>query len=290
MPSKPATVMVKNAQDNTMETFRTGRISPVGYAETPGLRWLKFEDGSVRVAVKLEDHVNLAQAAPPDVVDYSVKAMNAIKRIYLNNKYGDCVIAGKAHQIGIWTGNATGQAVEVNDQDVLSAYHRICGPGDNGCVITDVLDTFKSQGLWGHKIDGYVAVDNKNKLLVQTAIDLFGSLTLGINLPRNWTCTNCTWDENTSGNVGGHDICCVGYNAQGVQACTWGGIVTITWPAFNNKPWITECYAELAPDWYSQGNLAPNGVDVAGLQAALAAIAGGQTPPIPEQFLDWTTF
>src|SRR6185436_16391286 len=109
-------------------------------------------------------------------------------------------------------------------------------------------------------------LDHTNKLLVQTAITIFGSLTLGINLPGDWTCTNCTWDISRQGIVGGHDVCVCGYDEKGVQISTWGGICTITWAAFLSNKWIDECYVQLSPDWYNADNLTPNGINVAALR------------------------
>lgn len=227
-----------------------------------------------------------AKAPPPSSVDWAAKAMAALLRVYLNDQYGDCVIARSYHQYGIWTGNESGTPAQATDAEVLATYHQICGAGDNGCVITDVLDVMRDHGLKVNgvtrKIDGYVSVDWTNKLEVQTAIDLFGSLAIGINLPDAWTCTNCTWSKTTSAIVGGHDVGAVGYNAQGVQICTWGGIVTISWDAFLSRDHLEECYALLAPDWYAKGNLAPNGINVQSLKDDLAKLGGGTIPPLPD--------
>jgi len=222
---------------------------------------------------------------PPAVVDWTSKAMPALKRMYLNDQYGDCVIAGKYHQVGLWSGNSAGTAVQGTDKEVYASYQKICGPGDNGCMITAVLDYFKNTGLpfngQVHKIDGYVTADWTNKLLVQIGILLFGGGTIGINLPQAWTCSNCIWDTTNSQIVGGHDVCLVGYNEQGVQICTWGGIVTITWNAFLSRKWIEELYFELGQDWY-KGNLAPNGIDVDKLKRDLSVIGGGGIPPLDD--------
>jgi hypothetical protein len=245
-------------------------------------------DGKVRSVPRLVAfyYANKDTAPPPAKVDWAAKAMAAISRMYKNDALGDCVIAGKYHQVGIWSANDTGTAVVGTDTEVVDAYRRICGPGDNGCDIVEVLDAFMRDGLAfsgkNHKIDGYASVDWMNRNLVMVAIDLFGSLTLGINLPNDWTCTNCTWDVTRSGIVGGHDVCVCGYDDKGVQICTWAGIVTITWPAFTSAKWIEECYVQLAPDWYNADNLAPNGINVQALRDALAAINGGGTPPIPD--------
>jgi hypothetical protein len=34
--------------------------------------------------------------------------MDSIKRVYGNDRLGDCVIAGKYHAVGVWSGSKTG--------------------------------------------------------------------------------------------------------------------------------------------------------------------------------------
>lgn len=267
-------------------------MSPVATVRLKDGRQVKL--GRIRPKVlppvlRFKHYLAFSKATPPpSVVDYSPKAMQSVKRTYLNDRYGDCVIAGKYHQLGIWSGNDTdsGGVVLADDREVLDAYHRICGPGDNGCVITDVLDVFQQKGLTAsgktYKIDGYVAIDNTNKLEVQVALFLFGSLTLGIDLPGAWADAGEgeLWDVTRSGIVGGHDVCAIGYDDVGVTICTWGGLRKITWAAFMSKQWITECYAELAPLWYNSDKLAPCGVNVSQLQIDLSKLQNGIIPEI----------
>lgn len=272
------------------KSVKLGRIRPIETFDDPSGRFriLVFPGGKARATVKLGKHFNAAKdsSPPPAKVDWYTKAKASLDRVYLNDQYGDCVIAGKYHQVGVWSANDNTQgeqsAVVGSDQEVLSMYHTICGAGDNGCIITDVLDYFKNRGLpfngTVHKIDGYVSLDWTNKLLVQVAIEVFGSLTIGINLPNDWTCTDCTWDVTNARIVGGHDVCCVGYDEKGVQIATWGGIVTITWAAFLKTTWIEECYAELSPDWYGQDKMAANGINYDTLLADLKQIGGGGVP------------
>ena len=224
-------------------------------------------------------------APPPATVNYAAKAMASIQRAYLNDAYGDCVIAGKYHAEGVWTGNESGPSGIAlgTDQEVYSAYQTICGPGDNGCLITAVLDYFRDNGLTFSgalkKIDGYVSVDWTNKLEVQVALYLFGAITIGINLPSAWT-SNAIWDVTNTPIVGGHDVTCVGYDDQGVQVASWGRLYTITWAAFLKTSWLEEAYVMLAPDWYANNKLAPSGVDAEMLAADLAKLGGGSIPPI----------
>lgn len=279
---------VATAVLNDGKTVKLGRIRPVAILEDdPKYRVLVFPGGKARATLKMHAYFTPDKATPPPAkVDWYSKVPAVVARMYLNDTYGDCVIAGKYHQVGVWSGNDTTQgtptAVQGTDQEVYTSYQTICGPGDNGCIITDVLDYFQRTGLKfngiAHKIDGYVSIDWTNKLMVQAALQVFGSLTIGINLPNAWTCTNCTWDTTNANIVGGHDVCCVGYDDVGVQILTWGGLVTITWAAFLSKSWIEECYAELSPDWYGADSMAANGIDAATLKADLQKLGGGVIP------------
>src|SRR5205814_2031910 len=143
-----------------------GRKIPLRQRKVGGYHFVQTEDGTIHTIPTLSDYYDPAKAETslPASVDWSAKAMASISRVYLNNQYGDCVIASAYHQEGIWSGNETGTPVLGTDQEVLAMYHRICGPGDNGCNIAEVLDYTKRTGLPFNgvikKIDAYVSVDN----------------------------------------------------------------------------------------------------------------------------------
>ncbi len=231
---------------------------------------------------------SLLTTPPPAVVDYSAKAMASLSRMYRNDVEGDCVIAGKLHQLGLWSGNDadSGGIVLATDAEAHAQYVGICGPGDRGCSITAVLNYQKANGLVAggkaYKIDGYVSVDWRNKLEVQVALYLFGSLSFGVNLPQAWADSpeGGLWDVTNTQIVGGHDVSAVGYNATGVVIATWGGLRTITWAAMASSRWLEECYAVLAPLWYGSDKVAPCGVNAAKLAADLQLLGGGTIPPI----------
>lgn len=235
-------------------------------------------------APRLADYLETGGTPPPDTFDLGAKAQTSIAHMYANDRLGDCVLAGKHHSLGLWSGNdAPNQVVLATDQEVVDAYHRICGAGDNGCVITDVLDAFKSGGLMAggqaHKIDGYVAVDWPDKLQTMVAMYLFGPLTIGVNLPQAWTSSDI-WDVTNSQIVGGHDVCTVGYDAQGVTIASWGRTYKITWAAWTSRKWLEECWALLAPDWYGSDRIGATGVNLDKLKADLDLLGGGTTPPL----------
>jgi hypothetical protein len=252
-----------------------------------------FRNGRVSAAPRLSKHYDSAKDAspPPPSVDWSAKAALSLSRMYLNDTYGDCVIAGKGHGIGITSGNESGAPVIATDTEIYQNYQSICGPGDNGCVITDVLDAMKAGRFvmagTPAQIDGYAGIDWTNKQLVQVCLEVFGWLTIGINLTDDCTDAGPGVKWTFSGQiVGGHDVTCYAYDEHGVYISTWGKVGTlIPWANFlvnaGNGPGIEEAYVSLAPTWYNAGNLAPNGIDAKTLAADLALAGQGQVPPLP---------
>lgn len=240
-------------------------------------------------APRLARYLRAAGPPPPPTVDYGSKAKTAIARMYCNDQLGCCVISGKMHQLGLWSGNDkdSGGVVLADDDEVRQQYRSICGPGDRGCIITDVLDSFQRNGLKAggktYTIDGYVVVDPRNKTELQVALLLFGSLTFGIDLPSEWANApeGGLWDVTRSGIVGGHDVCGFGYDDKGVQIATWGGVRTITWAALASGRWVTEAYAQLAPLWYGADKMSPANVDVEALKRDLDILKNGGVPDLP---------
>lgn len=237
--------------------------------------------------LKLENYLKAAASAPPANTDWKPRALAALKRVYLNDQLGCCVISSKYHQLGLWTGNDAPAALEVKDSEVRSTYNRLkAGPGDSGCVITDVLDYMRARGIpvngVPHKIDGYVGVNNGLADVVKWGTRLFGGLCLGLNLPEAWLDED-VWDLTASRIVGGHDVLAVGYDSAGVEVASWGGIYKITWPAFTAARWVEECYAILALDWYGPDKISPAHADLSALKTDLDKLGGGTLPDLPDE-------
>lgn len=234
-----------------------------------------------------------AMAAPPPAsINRRDKAAASMARMYLNDRYGCCVISGKAHNLGLWSANDedSGGVVLATDAEIQSQYFGICGPGDNGCVITRVLDVMRDRGFVAggktYKIDGYVSVDWSNKLKVQVAQVVFGASSIGFDLPEEWL-NAAVWKPTNSRIVGGHDVSPIDYDEQGVYVASWGRIYLFTWDAFLSRKWISEYFAMLAPLWYGSDQLAPNGVNVAKLKADLDQFKGGGVPDLEPPVPDW---
>ncbi len=238
-----------------------------------------------RNVVHLADFVDLAAAEPPARVDYYTKAAASLTRMYLNDQYGCCVVSGKAHSFGVWSGNDSdsGGVVTGSDQEILSQYRKWCGHlgNDSGCIIDEVLTRILNEGMVlngkTHRIDGFASVDHTNKKLVQVALLLTGSATIGINLPSAWANSD-VWDVTNSRIVGGHDVSVVGYDERGVYVSSWGRVYLMTWAAFLSTRWVEEMYVVLSDVWYGPDKMSPAGLDVAGLKAALDRFKSGGIP------------
>lgn len=234
-----------------------------------------------------------AVAALPEEVDYADKAGDSIRRMYKNDTYGDCVVAGKFHKAGLMSAENEVECRVGEDKEVVDQYFRICGPGDNGCVITDVFDEMKrgrfTVGGKPFPIDGYVSIEGSNIDLIKAATFFMGPLTYGIDLPSSWSGSNPIWDTTSSRIVGGHDVCTTGFNKTGTPVSTWGDINTITWAALKTGKWVTQCYAVLAPEWYGGADkLTPAGFDVEFLKHCIELLDQGRIPEIPPAaFVDW---
>lgn len=251
------------------KTVRLGRIRPKARPMVPRLR----------------AYFTASVPTPPASINRRDKAAISLARMYMNDVKGCCVISGKAHALGVTSANDTdsGGVVLATDTEILQQYESICGPGDRGCVITDVLDVMRSSGFVAggrrFKIDGYVAVDWTDQLEVKVCQVVFGATTIGINLPQAWT-TKSVWEPTTSRIVGGHDVTPIDYGPEGVYVSSWGRIYLITWPAFTSRMWLEEMYAILYQNWYGSDRLAPNGIDATTLKNDLDKLGSGTLPDI----------
>lgn len=226
---------------------------------------------------------------PPATSSYAAKAAKSIADPFGNLTRGCCVISDRAHSVGLWTANDADSGGEViaSEDEVYREYERICGPGDNGCYITRVLDVAQRDGLkFGgrvHKIAGYVAIDHTDRAQVQAAQHLFGAVCVGFMFRRAWS-SQAVWDVSGSQVVGGHDVGGCGYTADGLEVMSWGRIYRMTWRLVASAD-VGEMYAVLSPDWSNADGIAPSGLDVAGLTRALAELGAGvlpdPTPPTP---------
>lgn len=220
------------------------------------------------------------KVALPTAKDWSQKLDVATLGMMLNDSLGDCTCAAMGHLVQTWTANSASE-ITVSDQDVLAAYEGACGynpddpNSDQGGVELDVLNYWRNTGIGGHKIDAYVALEPHNHDHLKAAICDFGGAYLGVALPETaqgqeiWSVVPHAGAAGEPGSWGGHAICAVAYDPHFVTVITWGQLLKMTWSFADH--YLEEAYAVLSDDWCANGK-APNGFDMAALQADLAAL------------------
>lgn len=250
----------------TGQQFRLGRKMPT---QTPA-RKLRLSSYKVKY-----DY--------PKSIDYAEKARNAINRMYLNDQIGCCVIAGMAHLLGVYTGNATGVPIVLTNAEIKRLYGEIGGydgtaASDNGCDEVEALEYWRKKGIAGRKIVDHVAIDGSDIDEVRMAIWLFGGIMSGTALPNAWVDPMPRRSGFVLGVSGdpvpenGHCMVHCGYDAdkKRINVSTWGMLGSVTDEAV--KRYMTskaggELHAILSRDVIAKGKQkAPNGLDWARLE------------------------
>lgn len=235
--------------------------------------------------VKLANHLSLAKIPPtPAVVDYASKVRSW--PMYLNNKLGDCTAAAMAHALQAWTAYARG-LVTLPDSAVLRLYEAMgYVPGDpatdRGAVEQDVLAYVHKNGIGGHKILAYAQVDHRNPDEMKTALNLFGTLYLGANIPQSaldQTDAGQPWAVVTGSPVqGGHCFVAQRWDTAGapMQVVTWGALQRVSlewWMDYGLEAWVM-----ISEDWFLASGLSGSGIELPELGDDFAIVTGSDNP------------
>jgi hypothetical protein len=198
----------------------------------------------------------------------------------LNDKLGDCTIAGAAHAVQVWTAN-NGDMSTVPDATVQTFYSQWDGyvPGDastdNGGVELDVLNDWKKNGFAGHPLEAFADPKVANLDQVRQSIALFGGVYIGLSLPVTaqkqdvWDVARRGGAKAKPGSWGGHCVFVPKYDEKTFTCITWGQLKTMT-VAFWNK-YCDEAHTLLSPSWISAKG-SPGGFDLAQLKTDLGMI------------------
>jgi hypothetical protein len=204
----------------------------------------------------------------------------------LNDSLGCCTIAGLGHAEQTWSACRGGEYT-LPDEAILQKYKQWCGytgdpSTDQGGVEIDVLNRFNKFGFWKHTLSAYADVDPLNLEHVMKAIEIFGGIYIGVQLPASVQ-DKPSWDVSTGpdaipGSWGGHCVWVCAYRTAPdgsivFTAISWGQLYDIT-EAFwlytdkDNGPYIDEVHALVAPEYLSlKTGKSPEGFDLATLLA-----------------------
>lgn len=235
------------------------------------------------VALKFSTFFNAA-ALPTPPAEFGHYSVGASWGMLGNDQYGDCVLAGAAHETMVWAFTG-GKRVVFDETCVLADYSALTGftpsnpASDQGTDMQQAASYRRKVGVEDmsgnrHLIDSYVAIDAGRADELALAVYLTGAAGVGLNLPSSaedqfdkgqpWTVVPGATIE------GGHYVPCVGRNSDGnYLVVTWGRLHAMT-------PKFYETYCDEALAYVSiealRNNLSPEGFDAEKLRGFLAAI------------------
>lgn len=234
------------------------------------------------VLFSLRDYLNVSTLpTPPKTVSHQ----NLISSYGMlgNDKYGDCVLAGAAHETMLWNKEAKKDVI-FTVTDVLGDYSSITGfnPNDpNSDQGTDMqvaaayrrkTGVVDSNGI-RHKVLAYLAITPGNKLELKQAVYLFANVGVGFQFPKSamsqfnagkpWTVVSSSPIE------GGHYVPAVGYDSKYIYVVTWGKIQKMSFSFFTR--YCDEAVVYLSEEFLTQGK-SPEGFDVTALTSDLSKL------------------
>lgn len=226
-------------------------------------------------------------------VDWCTAVQNELP-MDLNDELGDCGIAGMDHWQVAANTYAGHSAASWGNGLCLSLYEHLGGyvqgdpSTDNGTVLQDNLSFWQHEGVplangQTDKILFYGAIRNYTSRTVRVqALKALGPLYTGIQCPQSaeqqfaggqpWTLVK------GSPNAGGH--CTVQlaefHSLNEIREATWGGVAKAN-QAFYNATTV-EVWAIGGADFIERNGMNPSGLDVDGMNEALAALTGRSNP------------
>jgi hypothetical protein len=238
-------------------------------------------------ALLFASYTTPALPAPPPALNLATKVTGPWGMMD-NDQLGDCTCAAAGHLIMEWTASAQSTMFTPPDPQIVAAYSAITGynpatgANDNGAVELDVLNYWRQQGIAGHQIQAFIALEPDNHTHVMDAVWIFGGCYIGLALPKSaqaQTSNKQMWSvppqgtggDGAPGSWGGHAVPVVAYDSRSLTVVTWGGLQAMTWGFW--AAYCDEAFAILSPDYLEQKDgqtVAPSGFNLAQLQEDLA--------------------
>jgi hypothetical protein len=222
--------------------------------------------------------IRAAAVTPPAQYDFDVTHPGIPTPMFGNDNYGDCVIAGRAHQTLRFEDIEQGSVLMIGDKEVLKEYFKETGGPDSGLVVLDSLQRWRSPG-WraakhSYRINGYSTVAYTNHDEMRLAIFSDVGVGIGVQLPNDAKTqiqTGQPWDVTTGpgsapGSWGGHYVFLPGYTPMGPVCVTWGRKQQMTWA------WLDKYCDEAYAIFDAKNSFKKKVIDTAKVRAAMAAL------------------
>lgn len=168
-------------------------------------------------------------------------------RMWGNDAWGDCVIAGEANHLLRLERIEQRRTIPLHDDDVISRYKTLTGsasPGDandNGLVILDTMRNWHHEGFAtktrNYTIAAYGELEPNDRAQLRMAIYALHGIHLGLALPRaaQAMTREGVWHyEGQSGPMwrpnswGGHLVYSKAFDSNSLEILTWGEKIKVT--------------------------------------------------------------
>jgi hypothetical protein len=222
--------------------------------------------------------------APPPADDWTGDWLNDLYTYLGNDRVGCCTRTCYGHIVQQRSA-LINEPCKLTESDVLKAYADGTGwdgtaTTDHGDSIIDALVQMKNVGLGTYKISQFGRVNYKDPIEMRAALNIFGSLIVGADLPESIKREGNTWDvspigsrqaDEKPGSYGGHAFIITGHQRGNWWAMPWINKTGLTY-AWEDL-YIDEAWFVIDDLWVTANRNAPNGFDLERIRHDAAAIA-----------------
>jgi hypothetical protein len=183
-----------------------------------------------------------APVALPAEYDFDVGHQGIPTPMFGNDSYGDCVIAGRAHQTLRFEKAEQKKLIHITNQEVLREYFDETGGVDSGLVVLDSLKLWRKRGWLAakrrYKVKAFAQIDPRSQTEVKRAAFMDIGVGLGFSLPnaalpqfhagKPWEVVGGQDGKPNPRN--GHYVYVPGYTKHGPVCVSWGRKQQMSWP------------------------------------------------------------
>ena len=180
----------------------------------------------------------------PDEYDFDTAHVGVATPVFANDRVGDCVIAGRAHQTLRLELIEQQKVIKITDGEVLKEYFLETGGPDTGLIVLESLKRWRKRGWIAagdrYFITAFAEIDRGAPSEVKRSVFTDLGVGLGLSLPltaqkefgagKPWAAT--TGPGSSPGSWGGHYVYVTGYTMLGPTCVTWGQKHRMSWKFF----------------------------------------------------------
>jgi hypothetical protein len=189
----------------------------------------------------------------PKEYDFDLLHLGVPTPMFGNDRLGNCVIAGRAHQTLRFELFEQKKLIRITEADVNKEYFRQTGGEDEGLIVLDSLKLWRKRGWTAakerYKIKVFAEIDPADHDEIKRAVFMDVGVGVGLSLPKTaqaQLAAGKPWEVvsgrgSAPNSWGGHYVYIPGYTGAGPVCVTWGRKQQMTWD-FIDK-YCDEAYA-----------------------------------------------